>query len=153
MLILLSSFLSERGLFLLRYDLCSIEFTHHKCASRWFSVNLQSCAVITTIQFKNISEHFHHPKPKCSLVPICSQSLPPYPAPGKHCYVFCHHRLASSDILHEWTHTRILLSIMFLTFIYAAGSVLCSFLSSSVSIVHTPHFVRLVTSKWTLGLF
>ena len=30
--ILLSSFLSERGLFLLRYNLCSIEFTHDKCA-------------------------------------------------------------------------------------------------------------------------
>lgn len=61
----------------------SWQMTLFKCASQLFSVNLQSCAASTTIQFQNISVTSSSP------VPICWQPLFLAPSLGSYIPVFC----------------------------------------------------------------
>ena len=43
-----------------RYNLHTVQFTHLKCTNQWFLVYLQSCAAITTTNFRTFSSSHTH---------------------------------------------------------------------------------------------
>lgn len=104
----------------LRYNSHTIKFTLLKCTIRWFLVNSQSCATITTIQLQSISS-----PEKETLCPWAVTHQPPGPSPWQELIYFlslwiclfwkvlCYWLLLPSIMFTSFTHI-IALSPMYL---------------------------------------